>query len=223
MASSEPGTAVDVPSHVSAVGGTTNLQKIQLMQVLNINRELSDRKKRGLVLSYKKYKAINAAIHSVDQMVVQGVWPLPERPINTEIVEIFMSKSFWHSHVSKTFSLVPHYPQMVAWLEHDESDFPSDFEVWHLQKSEYGFKELDEWLAAGGTLDQTTKGKLEKAKEKKEKAREKAREKEMPKGKGKAKAKAKGKGKAKAKAKESDEDEGNKMEIDMVEDGDRYG
>ena len=99
-----------------------------------------------------------------------------------------MSKSYWHSHVVKPFAIVVHYPQMVAWLEHEDGGDPSDFEVWHLQKSEYGFKELKEWLANDGTLDKAAKKKLDQAKEK-------------TKGKGKEK---KGKEKEKGKGREED-------------------
>ncbi|KAF8813281.1 hypothetical protein BYT27DRAFT_7041273, partial [Phlegmacium glaucopus] len=67
-------------------------------------------------------------------------------PSQTELVEIFMSRSYWHSHVSKPFSTLARYPQMVEWLE-CESNYLTDFEVWHVQKSDYGFKELKEWLA----------------------------------------------------------------------------
>ena len=74
-----------------------------------------------------------------------------------------------------------HYPQLVAWLEREDGGSPSDFEVWHLQKSEYGFKELKEWLANDGTLDKAAKRRLEQAKEK---TKGKRKEKEK-KGKGK--------------------------------------
>ncbi|KAF8815000.1 hypothetical protein BYT27DRAFT_7027227, partial [Phlegmacium glaucopus] len=66
-----------------------------------------------------------------------------------ELVEIFLSKSYWHSHVTKTFSTIARYPEMVKWLEREDKDIPSDLDVWHIQKSEYGFKELEEWVANG--------------------------------------------------------------------------
>ena len=100
----------------------------------------------------------------MDQLSKQGKWPLAKRPSHTKLVRIFLSKSFWHSHVVKPFAIVAHYPQMVAWLEREDGDDPSDFEVWHLQKSEYGFKELKQWLGNDGTLDKAAKGRMEKAK-----------------------------------------------------------
>ena len=161
----------DDPTLTSAVGGTTNLHHRQLMSILNIDRELSDRDKKGLVWCYKKYKAFNAAVQLMDQLSTQGKWPLPKKSSHTELVEVFMSKSYWHSHVVKPFGVVARYPQIVAWLERGDFDDPSDFEVWHLQKSEYGFKELKEWLENDGTLDKTVKIQLEKVKARKGKAK----------------------------------------------------
>jgi hypothetical protein len=164
------------------------------MRILGIDRELSDRSKKGLVWLYKKYKAFNTAIQLMDQLSQQGKWPLPKKASRTEVIEIFVSKSFWHSHVVGNFnSVVGRFPQMVEWLEREEGDLPSDFEVWHLQKSEYGFKELELWIANDGTLDKVAKAKLEKAKAKK------------------------GKGKAKDKGKESDDSAEDKMEVDVEE------
>jgi hypothetical protein len=141
------------------------------MLALNIDSGLSDRDNKGLVWCYKKYKAFNAAVQLMDQLVMQGKWPLPKKPSQTELVEVFMSKSYWHSHVVKPFGVIARYPQMVAWLEREDSDSPDDFEVWHLQKSEYGFKELKEWISNDGTLDKRVKAKLEKAKARKGKGK----------------------------------------------------
>jgi hypothetical protein len=60
---------------------------------------------------------------------------------------------------------------MVAWLEREDVDDPSDFEVWHQQKSEYGFKELVKWISNDGTLDKAVKRQLEKTKTKKTKGK----------------------------------------------------
>ena len=187
-------------SESAAAGGTTNLHHLQLMDILGIEPELSDRSKKGLKWCYKKYKAFNAAVQTMDQLSSQGKWPLGKKAGHTELVEIFVSKSYWHSHIAKPFSIIARYPQMVAWLE-DEDDGPSDFEVWHAQKSEYGFKELKEWLGNEGTLDKAAKGRLEKTREKKGKGK---KEKEKEKGKGKEKEKEKGKGKGKGKGKEKE-------------------
>lgn len=167
-------------------GETTNLHHIQLMTILNIDRELSDRSKKGLKWCYEKYKAFNAAVQTMDKLSKQGEWPSgAKKPNHTELIEIFMSKSYWHSYVVKPFAVIARYPEMVAWLEGESL---SDFEVWHLQKSEYGFKELKEWLLNNGTLDKVAKERLEKSER----------------GKGK---KGKGKGKGKGKEKETQDGE----------------
>lgn len=176
----------------AGVGGvTTNLQHLQLMRILNIDHELSDRSNKGLRWCYKKYKAFNAAVQTMDEMFKKGKWPLPRKPNHTELVEIFLSKSFWHSHVTKSFSNVAGYPKMVEWLENEDDDGPSDFDVWHLQKSDYGFKELKEWLKNDGTLDRAAKGRLEKKSRERgnkgKKEKEKKKVKEMGQGKGKEK------------------------------------
>ena len=127
--------------------------------------------KKELVWCYKKYKAFNAAVQQMEQLINQGKWSLGRKANHTELVEIFMPKSYWHSHVVKPFGVIAHYPQMVAWLERGDSDDPSDFEVWHQHKAEYGFKELKEWLNNKGTLDKAVKLQVEKEKTKKRKAR----------------------------------------------------
>jgi hypothetical protein len=178
------------------------------MEILNINPELSDRSKKGLKWCYEKYKAFNAATQTMDQLSKLGKWPIVvKKPNHTELVEIFMSKSYWHSYVVKPFAIIARYPQMVDWLEDNGL---SDFEVWHLQKSDYGFKELKEWLRNDGTLDRVAKEKMErseKGKGKKGKGKGKGKEIQVDdngKGKGKEKeieADNSGKGKGKASTK----------------------
>jgi hypothetical protein len=130
----QPITSSVSVSESAAAGGTTNLHHLQLMDILGIEPELSDRSKKGLKWCYKKYKAFNAAVQTMDQLSSQGKWPLGKKAGHTELVEIFVSKSYWHSHIAKPFSIIARYPQMVAWLE-DEDDGPSDFEVWHMLKN----------------------------------------------------------------------------------------
>ena len=62
-----------------------------------------------------------------------------------ELVELFVSKSFWHSHVNKYCSQVSDHPLMVEWLENGE-DKPFDLDVWGVEKSNYTFKDLIAYL-----------------------------------------------------------------------------
>ena len=106
--------AATASSSGAQAGGTANLYHLQLIGILQIDSVLSDRSKKGLRWSYKKYKAFNAAVQLMDQMSRDGKWPLGARkPGHTELVEIFMSKSYWHSHVAKLFGLVACHPDEV--------------------------------------------------------------------------------------------------------------
>ena len=131
----------------------------------------------------------------VDTLSSEGKWPSSvKRPSPTELIDVFMSRSYWHSHVAKPFSGISRYPLMVAWLERGEDDKPSDFDVWHQIRTSYTFKELKEWLKNDGTLDVAVKKKLEKKAGKAGKAKAVVDDDDMPaevvdkKGKGKEKA-----------------------------------
>jgi hypothetical protein len=77
-------------------------------------------------------------------MVSDGSW-VGDRLTAVELVELFVSKSFWHSHVKKYCSQVSNHPLMVDWLEGGE-DKPSDLDVWGVEKSNYTFKDLIRYL-----------------------------------------------------------------------------
>jgi hypothetical protein len=150
---------------------------------------------------YEKYKEFNAAVQTMDQLLKQGKWPSKaKKPNHTELIEVFMSKSYWHVYVVKPFGAIACYLQMVAWLE---DDGVSDFDVWHVQKSDYGFKELKDWLDKNGTLDKAAKERLKRSERGKgKKGKGKGKETQVDSGKekdleeddsGKGKAKASGK------------------------------
>ena len=77
-------------------------------------------------------------------MVGDGSW-VGDKVTAVELIELFVSKSFWHSHVKKYFSQVSNHPLMVDWLEHGE-DQPSNLDVWGVKKPSYTFKDLKEYL-----------------------------------------------------------------------------
>ena len=150
----------------TTVTTTTNSYHLQLVKLLTIDLELTDRDHKGLRWNYRKFTAYHAACKSLDMLFSDGKWPSSvKRPSQTELVDVFMSRSYWHSHVSKLLIQVSRYPLMVGWLERgDSDDEPSDFDVWHQTKPVYTFKELKEWLKNDGTLDAVVKKKLERAK-----------------------------------------------------------
>ena len=63
-----------------------------------------------------------------------------------DLIELFVSKSFWHSHIKPNFSKVSNYPLMVKWLENDLEESVSDLDVWGVEKASYNFKDLHAWL-----------------------------------------------------------------------------
>ena len=88
------------------------------------------------------------------------------------------------------------YPLMKAWLEEESES--SDVDVWGVQKANYGFSDLKDWLDNGGTLELDDEEeefeRYKVVKKGKGKGREKDLEKKKEKGKGKGKEKEKEKG-----------------------------
>ena len=102
-------------------------------------------------------------------MVGKKSWTT-QKPTKTNIITIFVSKSFFHSHYCSLFGKVSEYPEMVAWLE--DSEDSDDLQMWGVKKEVYVFKDLDLWLKNSGSLVQEEKkgkkGKKEEKKGKKE-------------------------------------------------------
>ena len=117
---------------------------------MGIPSHLADRSDHSLQIAYKKYKAYLEACHVNERMVGDGQWT-GNKLSAVDLIELFVSKSFWHSHVKKCFSQVSNHPLMVEWLE-NEVDGPSNLDFWGVEKPSYTFKDL--------------KGYLEQAKEK---------------------------------------------------------
>jgi hypothetical protein len=115
-------------------------EKEAILTSLGIPTHLCNRSDHGLQISYKKYKAHLEACNTYDQMVSEGSW-LVNKLTAVDLVELFVSKSFWHSHVKKYCSQVSNHSLMVEWLE-NKADKPSDLDVWGIQKSNYTFKDL---------------------------------------------------------------------------------
>ena len=106
---------------------TVNNLRSQLIQVLNIPANLTVSGDVPLQLAYKKYKAFLVASHTVSEMVGNGTWEI-KCPTKADLIEIFVSKSFFHSHYQRCFSKVAGYSDMVAWLE--EVTEEDDIGIW---------------------------------------------------------------------------------------------
>src|ERR1700679_1023613 len=133
----------------ATTGSGTSSAKEAILTLLGIPIHLSDRLDHSLHISYSKYRAHLEATQTYERMVADGTWS-GNKLSAVDFIELFVSKSFWHSHVKKYFSKVSDHPLMVEWLENGEHR-PSDLDVWGVEKSSYTFKDLDAYLqrAAG--------------------------------------------------------------------------
>jgi hypothetical protein len=185
--SSMPTTSIVAqPITLSSVT-TVNSFRSQLIQVLDIPANLTSSGDVTLQLAYKKYKAFLVASHTVSEMVGNGTWEI-KRPTKADLIEIFVSKSFFHSHYQRCFTKAAGYPDMLAWLE--EVTEEDDIDIWGYSKVTYTFTDLKAWLANGGPIEPEESDGYEKV------------AKHMKKGKGKGKEMERAKGKEKEKEKE---------------------
>jgi hypothetical protein len=160
--------------------------KSQLITLLGVDSFLTGSGDVSLPVAYQKYKAFLSASQTLDTMVANKTWAI-KRPTKSDLIELFVSKSFFHSHYRRNFPKVAGYPEMVAWLE-EKPDCLSNIDVWGIHKRVYTFGDLSLWLDNGGTLavdddyvemEMSSKGR-KKGKDK-EKGSEKGKEKKMEK------------------------------------------
>src|SRR5271170_839732 len=114
--------------------------KTDLMMCLGIPLNLADRTDHSLHFVYEKYKAHLKATTTLGELCASGEWQ-GKKPLSTDLVEVFQSKSMWHSHHVKAFSQIGDYPEMVSWLN-KEVDAPSNMELWGFEKATYVFKDI---------------------------------------------------------------------------------
>jgi hypothetical protein len=119
--------------------------KQETLSKLNISVHLADRSDGGLHLAYQKYKAYLEATQTYNRMVADGTWD-GKKLTAVDLIELFVSKSYFHSHYRKHFSKVSNYPLMLEWLENGPDDRPADKSVWGMEKSIYNFKDLEQFL-----------------------------------------------------------------------------
>jgi len=159
--------------------------KQELITHLGIPAHLTGTGDVSLPLAYQKYRAFLIAFQTFEDMVKANTWTIA-RPTKTNIIELFVSKSFFHSHYKHCFPKVAEYEDMVLWLNEDE-DRMCNVDVWGVKKNVYTFTDLALWLENGGTLevenrhDDDGKSKVKKGKEKR---KEKVKVKEKRKDKG---------------------------------------
>jgi hypothetical protein len=119
------------------------LSKPELIALLNIPEHLTDHKgKAGLKMNYAKYKACLEASNQVDQKIGDGTWPQnSRRPTFSMIVELFVSKTYWHTYMVPAFGDIDQYPLLQDWLE-DKTDGPPESKIWSTVKTTYNFADL---------------------------------------------------------------------------------
>ena len=147
----------------SSTAGGSNLPipKKELKALLQVNDALTDTTNKSLRYAYSKYKAIIAALHLYDQIILEGRWPERYQKVTvTEICQIFVSKSVWHAQYVPCFQDITRHEEMVEWLEGSGPE-DSDEDVWGFKKAGYQFSDLKEWL------EQKKKAKQREVKKKK--------------------------------------------------------
>jgi hypothetical protein len=74
----------------------------------------------SLQLAYQKYTAFLLTFQTYEEMVRSKTWTAALQPTKTNIIELFVSKSYFHSHYKRYFPRVAEYVDMVAWLNEDD-------------------------------------------------------------------------------------------------------
>jgi uncharacterized protein YdcH (DUF465 family) len=169
-----PTPAGDVPTldtRSSLAGGDSFAAGI--LSQLGISAHMADRNDRGLHVAYEKYKAYLEACREYERKVADGSW-FGRKLTGTDLIELFVSKSFMHSHYKPLFSKLSNHPDMIKWLEND-NDRSSDEVLWGFKKGSYQFKDLKEYLeqhekkkgkGKGKGKDEKSEGSSKKKKDK---------------------------------------------------------
>jgi hypothetical protein len=138
---SSTGTPVGAPISFPA-SGSKEYSKKELIALLGIPEHLTTEPKNlGLRNYYHRYKACLEAIDLVQRKAQQGTWP-GVKPSNTQIIQIFASKSMWHTYMVPAFESINNLPDVKDWLEDKEGVM--DVDVWGKMKGNYTFTDLKE-------------------------------------------------------------------------------
>jgi len=78
---------------------------------LGVSPDLSDRTDGGLHQAYEKYKAYLQACKTYGEMISNKSW-VGDKLTGADIIQLFISKSFFHSHYKIFFSKVSNYPDL---------------------------------------------------------------------------------------------------------------
>jgi hypothetical protein len=128
----------------------------RLIEELGINTFFTDRSKTGIRICWGRYLEINGSINQARTISEAGNWPV-DLPGFSEvlIVEVFISKSAWHNYKNHFTLVKQYYPEMISWLNNEQTDEEEDREVWGDYRSRYTLEDLKEFLDLGGRLKKT--------------------------------------------------------------------
>lgn len=188
------GLATRDATPATAGSSGTSLSSFQRLMIeqLGIPSHLANRNDHTLPFAYEKYLGYLKACDTLNELVAAGTWAY-KKP-NIELVEIFASRSYWHSHYRGSFSSISQHEDMVQWLEGGEGK-PDNMEVWGVDKLVYGLGDLLAYIKRGGPLgDDSGKGgskHKDQRSHKKDKKDKKGKDVEDKKDKGKGKEKEK--------------------------------
>lgn len=146
-------------THPTPAGGESFAAGI--LSQLGLPAHMADRNDRGLHVAYEKYKAYLEACRVYERKVAEGNWT-GGKLTGADLIQLFVSKSFWHSHYKPLFSKVSNHPDMIKWLEGDK-DRLSDEALWGFEKGSYQFRDLKEYLEKQEKKRGKGKGKEEKS------------------------------------------------------------
>ena len=122
--------------------------KREILIQLGISPGLCERADGGVRHAYQKYKAYLEACKTYAELMADSSW-VGDRLTGADLIQLFVSKSFFHSHYKRFFSKISNYPDMVDWLE----DIPgacSDEDIWGEEKGNYNFKDLEKYMEEHG-------------------------------------------------------------------------
>jgi hypothetical protein len=110
-------TRVSTPtSHPESSASSLETFKLEVLSQLGIPAHLADCTDRGLHVAYEKYKAYLEACQLYERKLADGSW-IGSKLTVMDLIQLFVSKSFWHSHYKPLFVKVLAYQDMVRWLE----------------------------------------------------------------------------------------------------------
>ncbi|KAK2465440.1 hypothetical protein APHAL10511_002794 [Amanita phalloides] len=139
------GSTAPAPAPESTGLNSAQHSKKELITLLNIPEHLTidiKGKNIGIREYYSRYRACLEAQSTLSEKIQAGTW-VGKRPNNATIIQLFTSKTTWHTYIVPAFSDINNFPVLKQWLE-GEDGCPTDIDIWGKEKNTYTFAELKE-------------------------------------------------------------------------------